>query len=53
MLFRSGAPLARLELEIAFETLLRRMPNMQLKGGEPEFRPTYVIRGLKALPVTF
>ncbi|MBL8116980.1 MAG: cytochrome P450 [Anaerolineae bacterium] len=48
-----GAPLARLELEIAFETLLRRMPNMQLKGGEPEFRPTYVIRGLKALPVTF
>ena len=33
--------------------LLRRMPNLQLDGDEPEYRDTYVIRGLKALPVTF
>jgi cytochrome P450 len=47
-----GAPLARLELQIAIGTLLRRMPNLQL-DGEPEYRSTYVIRGLKALHVTF
>lgn len=48
-----GAPLARLELEIAVGTLLRRMPDLQLDGPKPEYRDTYVIRGLKALPVTF
>ncbi len=48
-----GAPLARLELQIAFNTLLRRMPNLTLAGNPPEYRPAYVIRGLKALNVTF
>ena len=48
-----GAPLARLELQTAISTLLRRMPNLQLDGDEPEYRDTYVIRALKALPVTF
>jgi cytochrome P450 len=48
-----GAPLARLELQIAIGTLLRRMPHLRLEGSEPEYRPAYVIRGLKALPVTF
>jgi cytochrome P450 len=48
-----GAPLARLELQIAIRTLLRRMPHLRLERGEPEYRPAYVIRGLKALPVTF
>jgi cytochrome P450 len=48
-----GAPLARLELEIAVGTLLRRLPVLQLDGPEPEYRDTYVIRGLKALHVTF
>jgi cytochrome P450 len=47
-----GAPLARLELQLAIATLLRRMPNLQL-DGMPEYRSTYVIRGLKALNVTF
>lgn len=47
-----GAPLARLELGIAFAALLRRLPALQL-AAEPEFRPAYVIRGLKALHVTF
>lgn len=45
-----GAPLARLELQIAFETLLRRAPRLQLVE-EPEWKPTYVLRGLRALRV--
>ena len=45
-----GAPLARLELRIAFGTLLERFPEMQL-AAEPQFHPAYVIRGLQALVV--
>jgi cytochrome P450 len=48
-----GAPLARLELGIAFETLLRRFPDLRLAGPPPRFRPKYVIRGLEALNVAF
>jgi cytochrome P450 len=48
-----GAPLARLELQTALVTLVRRAPDICLDGPEPEYRPTYVIRGLKALPVRF
>lgn len=46
-----GASLARLELEIAFGTLARRLPRMQL-AAEPRGRPVYVIRGLETLRVT-
>lgn len=46
-----GAQLARLEGEIAFETLLRRLPDLQLDNIErPEWRPTFALRGLKTLP---
>jgi cytochrome P450 len=50
-----GAPLARLEGEIAFATLLRRLPNMQLAVAPEtlEWRPTLELRGLKSLPVIF
>lgn len=51
--FCLGAPLARLELQIALETLIRRMPNLRLVDDPPEYRDTYVIRGLKALRVGF
>jgi cytochrome P450 len=50
-----GAPLARLEGQIAIGTLLRRMPNMRL-GVAPEalaWRPGLLIRGLSGLPVRF
>lgn len=47
-----GAPLARLELQTALVTLLRRLPNLRLEA-EPEFRDGYVIRGLQDLIVTF
>ena len=48
--FCLGAPLARLEMQVAFETILRRMPRLELLA-EPEWKPTYIIRGLKSLPV--
>ena len=49
--FCLGAPLARLELEILFTTLLRRLPGIRLYGGMPEFRRGLVFRGLKELRV--
>jgi cytochrome P450 len=53
--FCLGAPLARMEGQIAIGTLLRRMPNLRLKGS-PEsltWRTGLLIRGLEGLPVEF
>ncbi len=46
-----GAPLGRLELELSFATLLRRLPALALAEA-PRWKPTYVLRGLQALRVT-
>lgn len=48
-----GAPLARLEGEIAVSTLLNRFPNIQLQAdvNELEWRPGMNIRGVKEIPV--
>ena len=51
--FCFGAPLARLEGEIAFETVLQRMPNLRLEPGQVIWRENLAFRGLTALPVTF
>ncbi|MFI6845517.1 cytochrome P450 [Kitasatospora sp. NBC_00085] len=48
--FCLGAPLARLELTESYGALLRRAPGLRLVR-EPEWRPGYVIRGLKELLV--
>ncbi|MBI4261790.1 MAG: cytochrome P450 [Actinobacteria bacterium] len=48
--FCLGAPLARVELETSFGTLLRRLPDMELVE-EPRWKPAYIIRGLKELRV--
>ncbi|HYV02353.1 MAG TPA: cytochrome P450, partial [Actinomycetota bacterium] len=48
--FCLGAPLARIELETSFATLLRRRPRMELVE-EPQWKPNYIIRGLKELRV--
>ncbi|MGW3404288.1 cytochrome P450 [Streptomyces zhihengii] len=45
-----GAPLARLELAASFGELLRRAPGLRLVR-EPEWKPGFVIRGLKELLV--
>jgi cytochrome P450 len=47
-----GAPLARLEAQIAFPALLRRFPRIAL-DGEPERRNSLTIRGFNRLPVAF
>ena len=51
--FCLGAPLARIEGQIAINTLLRRLPKVALTTEVPEYRPSLTLRGLKALPVSF
>ena len=53
--FCLGAPLARLEAQIAINSLLRRLPNLALKNPPTSlsWRPSIILRGLKALPVRF
>jgi cytochrome P450 len=51
--FCFGAPLARLEGQVAFEAVLRRMPKLSLKPGPLSWRGNLDLRGLTALPVTF
>jgi hypothetical protein len=49
--FCLGAQLARIEAEIAISTLLHRLPDLRLDDADnPEWRPTFVLRGLKRLP---
>lgn len=50
--FCLGAPLARLESQIAFKTLLRRLPNLRL-AAEPPFRFNFALRGLTSLEVAW
>jgi cytochrome P450 len=53
--FCLGAPLARLEGQIAINTLLRRIPNLRLAVPRQALsrRPGLVLHGLKSLPVAF
>jgi cytochrome P450 len=48
-----GAPLARLEAQVAFTTLLRRFPNLRLAVSRNDLRwqRSILLRGLQALPV--
>jgi len=50
--FCLGAALARLEGRVLFEELLRRFSRIAL-AGEPQRRPSAVMRGLVQLPVMF
>ena len=51
--FCIGAPLARVEGQIAINTLLRRMPRLALATAEPQHRQSLTLRGLTSLPVSF
>jgi cytochrome P450 len=52
--FCIGAQLARIEAEIVFSTLLRRMPDLRLTGrGAPRWRESFTLRGLTTLPATW
>ena len=49
-----GAQLARIEGEIAIATLLRRLPGLRLDDAEhPDWRQTFVLRGLNTLPANW
>jgi cytochrome P450 len=48
-----GAALARLESQVTFETIIRRLPDIHMTVDRPEFRPNYSLRGLVSLPVAF
>ncbi len=51
--FCFGAPLARIEAQIAFQTLLRRLPEIRLELQELVWRSNLGLRGLKSLWVSF
>ena len=47
--FCLGAPLARLEAEVAIGSLLERFPGVELLDDAPEYRENPILRGLKRL----
>ncbi len=51
--FCLGAALARLEAQVAFSAILRRLPELELITTEPVYRDHFVIRGIKELRVGF
>ncbi|GAB4547554.1 MAG: cytochrome P450 [Anaerolineae bacterium] len=49
-----GAPLARLEGEIVFRTMARELPNLDaVSSAPPRYKPTFVLRGLQALTISW
>jgi cytochrome P450 len=52
--FCLGAQLARIEAEVAISTLLRRLPGLEVDDVEhPDWRQTFVLRGLNRLPASW
>jgi cytochrome P450 len=49
--FCFGAPLGRIEAQIAFETLLTRLPQLELVGGPLQWRANLKLRRLETLPI--
>src|ERR1051326_715097 len=51
--FCFGAPLARIEAQIAFRTILERLPSLKLEPSPIVWRENLGLRGLKALEVSW
>ena len=51
--FCLGAPLARLEMQVALRTLMQRFPRLRLGDEKPEYRNNFNLRGLKSLTLRF
>ncbi|WP_305787951.1 cytochrome P450 [Symbioplanes lichenis] len=48
-----GAELSRILGQTAFDTILRRLPDLRLGDGELEYQPNLSFRGLRTLPLSF
>jgi cytochrome P450 len=46
-----GAPLARVEGQIAISSLLRRFPHIEAAFDQPDWGNSFILRGLRSLPV--
>ncbi|MGZ4800148.1 MAG: cytochrome P450 [Acidimicrobiia bacterium] len=51
--FCLGANLARLEVRVMFEEVLRRLPDLQLATDDVARTPSSFVRGIMHMPVTF
>jgi cytochrome P450 len=51
--FCFGAPLARIEGQVAFEEMLRLFPHWRLKPEPLVWRQNMALRGLTSLPIEF
>jgi cytochrome P450 len=51
--FCLGAPLARVEGQIALGELSRRLESLELASNDPPYKENLVLRGLASLPVRF
>ncbi len=50
--FCMGAPMARLEAQVAIGALISRFPKLALVDDAPEYRPNPILRGLKKLELS-
>jgi cytochrome P450 len=51
--FCFGGPLARIEAQVAFEEMIRMLPNWSLEPGPLVWRTNLGLRGLTSLPISF
>jgi cytochrome P450 family 142 subfamily A polypeptide 1 len=51
--FCLGANLARMEMRVAFEELLRRLPDMDFSDGGPKFIPSSLVRSCSEMRVKY
>ena len=51
--FCLGANLARMEMRIAFEEVLRRLPDMEYSDGGPVLKPSALVRSCMHMRVRF
>jgi len=51
--FCLGANLARMEMRVTFEEVLRRLPDMEYSRGGPEFRPSSLVRSCTEMWVRY